>query len=118
MIPPTSLQQAAALLHAEGSMGNMKARVLFAVILGVAIGVAGPALFAQQERQFGGVGLTVFADRDFRGRTATIREDMPNLQAIGLNDLVSSLRVGRGEQWEVCEQDRKSTRLNSSHGYI
>jgi Beta/Gamma crystallin len=84
-------------------MGNMKARVLFAVILGVAIGVAGPALFAQQERQFGGVGLTVFADRDFRGRTATIREDMPNLQAIGLNDLVSSLRVGRGEQWEVCE---------------
>ena len=81
----------------------MTARVFLSVTLGVGICVTGPVLFAQQERQFGGVGLTVFADRDFRGRTATIREDMPNLQAIGLNDLVSSLRVGRGEQWEVCE---------------
>jgi hypothetical protein len=84
-------------------MGNRSARVVLAAILGAAISVAGPASFAQQERQFGGVGLTVFADRDFRGRTATIREDMPNLQSIGMNDLVSSLRVGRGEQWEVCE---------------
>jgi uncharacterized lipoprotein YbaY len=64
--------------------------------LGSPIGLA-------QERQIGGVGLTIFADRNFRGRSATLREDTPNLQAIGVNDAVSSLQVGPGEQWEVCE---------------
>ena len=38
------------------------------------------------------------------GRSATIRNDMANLEAIGLNDAVSSLQVGPGEQWEVCER--------------
>jgi hypothetical protein len=58
---------------------------------------------SSQERQIGGYGLTVFDDRNFRGRSATLRNDTPNLQAIGLNDRASSLRVGPGEQWEVCE---------------
>ena len=56
-----------------------------------------------QPRQFGGTGLTVFEDPDFRGESATLREDVPNFQFIGLNDRVSSLRTGRGEVWEVCE---------------
>jgi len=51
----------------------------------------------------GGVGITVFADPNFRGKSATYRQDVPDLQPLGLNDKVSSLRVGRGEQWEVCE---------------
>lgn len=59
---------------------------------------------AQDPRQAGGVGLTVFANRNFDGRSATIRNDMPNLEAIGLNDAVSSLQVAPGEQWEVCER--------------
>lgn len=57
----------------------------------------------RQERQFGGVGLTVFAEPEFRGESATFREDVPNLQSVGLNDRISSLRVARGELWEVCE---------------
>jgi hypothetical protein len=80
----------------------MKAQASLAVGLGVAVCLSATALFTQ-ERQIGGVGLTVFTDRNFRGRSATIRDDMPNLQAIGLNDAVSSLQVGPGEQWEVCE---------------
>ena len=80
----------------------MKAQASLAVGLGVAVCLSASAVFTQ-ERQIGGVGLTVFTDRNFRGRSATIRDDMPNLQAIGLNDAVSSLQVGPGEQWEVCE---------------
>jgi hypothetical protein len=57
-----------------------------------------------QERQIGGVGLTVFADRNFRGESATLRGDTPNLSSIRMNDAVSSLRVGPGERWEVCEE--------------
>lgn len=56
-----------------------------------------------QGRRAGGLGLTLFADRNFNGRSATLRTDTPNFEAIGMNDIVSSLRVGAGEYWEVCE---------------
>lgn len=58
---------------------------------------------ASQDRQMGGVGITVFTDRNFRGKSATYREDIPDLEPLGLNDQISSLRVGRGERWEICE---------------
>jgi hypothetical protein len=58
--------------------------------------------FAQQAEFMGGVGITVFRDRDFRGASATFRTDMPNLTST-FNDQISSIRVGAGEQWEVCE---------------
>ena len=50
-----------------------------------------------------GVGLTLFADPNFRGRAATLREDTPDFRTIGMNDVASSLQVAPGEQWEVCE---------------
>jgi hypothetical protein len=56
-----------------------------------------------QPRQTGGVGLTVFADPNFHGKSATLRDDTPDFRTIGMNDMVSSLRTGPGEQWEVCE---------------
>ena len=56
-----------------------------------------------QRRQMGGVGITVFTERNFNGRSATYREDIPDLEPLGLNDRISSLRVGRGERWEICE---------------
>jgi len=51
----------------------------------------------------GGVGITIFTDQNFRGKSSTFREDVPDLEPLGLNDKISSLRVGPGEQWEVCE---------------
>lgn len=56
-----------------------------------------------QERQMGGVGITVFNDQNFRGKSSTFRRDVSDLEPLGINDRVSSLRVGPGEQWEVCE---------------
>lgn len=71
---------------------------LFGLIAtGDAVTVAG------QDRQMGGVGITVFTERNFRGRSSTYREDIPDLEPLGINDNVSSIRVGRGERWEVCE---------------
>jgi len=65
--------------------------------------VGTPNICSAQERQMGGVGITVFTDQNFRGKSATFREDVYDLEPLGLNDKISSLRVGRGEQWEICE---------------
>ena len=58
---------------------------------------------AAQDRQAGGVGLTVFADPDFRGQSATFRDDVSDLRQVRMNDRITSVAVGRGEVWEVCE---------------
>lgn len=58
---------------------------------------------AQDERFMGGVGITVFADANFRGRSATYQQDVPNLARHGFDNMISSLRIGPGEQWEVCD---------------
>lgn len=56
---------------------------------------------AAQECQGGGVGITMFTDLDFRGKSATFRQDVPDQEPLGINDKVSSLRVAPGEPWEV-----------------
>ena len=73
------------------------------LFLSVAAAGATVLSFAQ-ERQMGGVGITVFADPNFRGKSSTFRQDVPDLEPFRLNDKISSLRVGPGEQWEVCER--------------
>ena len=64
---------------------------------------AGGTLHARQDRQMGGIGVTVFADSNFRGRNATFRDEVADLARYGLNDAIDSLQVGPGEVWEVCE---------------
>ena len=64
----------------------------------------GSVASAQIVRRIGAdVGLTVYADDNFRGRSETLRTDMPNFAAIGLNDRISSFRVARNQRWEVCD---------------
>jgi beta/gamma crystallin len=75
--------------------------LLLIVLAATAAGTIG--LIHAQERQMGGVGITVFADPNFRGRSATYQQDVPDLEPLGLNDKTSSVRVGPGEQWELCE---------------
>jgi hypothetical protein len=60
----------------------------------------------QSSRQVGGVGITVFRDENFRGRSATFRRDVPDLDDYELNDRISSLTVAPGEYWEGCEHER------------
>lgn len=51
---------------------------------------------------WGDTSITVYQDANFRGRSMTFREAIPNLRNSGLNDAISSMRLGRGS-WEVCE---------------
>jgi len=77
--------------------------VFFSSVIFAAVASLNPSASFSQTRQIGGVGLTVFADPNFRGRSATLRDDTPDFRTIGMNDVVSSLQVSAGEQWEVCE---------------
>src|SRR5687767_7394007 len=65
----------------------------------------GTAVFisAQDPRLIGGAGITVFADANFRGTAQTFQYDMADLRSTGLDNRISSIRIGPGEQWEVCE---------------
>ncbi|MEO8190566.1 MAG: beta/gamma crystallin-related protein [Acidobacteriota bacterium] len=78
----------------------MRLRILFA---GIAAAVLIGGLAHGQERPIGGIGITVFEDVGYRGRNATIRDEVSNLSDYHLNDRVSSFRIARGEFWEVCE---------------
>lgn len=83
---------------------KITAYLRFSLSLFVMLSISMPTLSIAQERQMGGVGITVFADANFRGKSATFRQDMPDLRQVGLDKKISSLRVGLGEQWEVCER--------------
>jgi hypothetical protein len=78
--------------------------VLTLVAIGVLLWAPSDNAWAQvQGRAMGGVGLMVFEDPNYRGRNATLRDNVPNLQSMGMNDRISSLRAAPGESWEVCE---------------
>jgi hypothetical protein len=62
------------------------------------------AVGAQFERQMGGLGLEVFEDKNFKGRSATFLQSTPDLRSSGMDGRISSLRVAPGEVWEVCTQ--------------
>jgi len=55
------------------------------------------------QRSTGGIGITIFAQPEFRGQNATFRDNVPDLRRYNMNDRVDSLQIGRGETWEVCE---------------
>jgi len=55
------------------------------------------------EPEYSGIGVTVYADPDFRGQSATLRNATPNLVPYGVNDKISSIRIPGGEAWEVCQ---------------
>lgn len=52
----------------------------------------------------GAVGLTVFTDINFRGRSTSFRDDVPDMARTGFGRSISSLRVASGERWEICSQ--------------
>jgi len=48
-------------------------------------------------------GITLYADPNFSGQSASFRDDMPDLVSYGWNDKISSIRIPSGETWEVCQ---------------
>ncbi len=80
----------------QGRLGLMS-------IVAVALCAAGPASAQPQDRQMGGIGITVFDDIGYRGENATFRSDQPDLGAARFGNRISSFQVAPGEVWEVCE---------------
>jgi len=73
------------------------------IVLGLALTATVGAPLGANIDQTGGAGLRVFDDANFRGRSSAITRDISNLESVGMNDQISSLRAGPGERWEVCE---------------
>lgn len=69
-----------------------------------------------QPRAIGGIGITVFEHADFRGRNATFRDDVPDLDEFGLDRKISSMRVERGEYWEGCREKNYRGRCQTFSG--
>lgn len=76
-------------------------RLFTAVIL---VAAAAPVAHAQRDRQMGGIGLEVFEDKNFNGRSATFLNDTPDLRPSGMDHRISSLRIAPGETWQVCTE--------------
>jgi hypothetical protein len=72
---------------------------LWTVIALIALG----ATISAQSRQESTRGVTVYADPDFSGHSASFRDDTPNLGSYSWNDRISSIRIPNGETWEVCQ---------------
>jgi len=48
------------------------------------------------------IGLRVFGDINYKGRSATLGENTPNVSDRGMGATISSIRVPAGETWQVC----------------
>ncbi len=70
------------------------------LVLLVCAAVAAPA--AQRDRT-PSVGIAVFEDVNFGGRTASFVRDVPDLRPSGFEKRISSFLIARGEVWEVCD---------------
>lgn len=80
-------------------------RSLTVVIAAFVIGLFFSAeVHAQDPRLIGGgPGITVFEDPNFRGDTVTYQSNRSSLPS-RFDRRISSVRVGPGEQWQVCDQ--------------
>jgi Beta/Gamma crystallin len=47
-------------------------------------------------------GLELYSAPRFEGSRRVFTDEVSNLQSVGFNDVAMSLRVGRGESWQVC----------------
>jgi len=50
--------------------------------------------------------ITLFEHKDFQGRSLTYTAASSNLQATGLNDRISSLKVVPGQKWLLCKNKK------------
>ncbi|MBK7391907.1 MAG: beta/gamma crystallin family protein [Chloracidobacterium sp.] len=90
---------------------------LFAASIAVVFVLGGTiASFAQEDRFFGGNGITVFVDKNFKGNTQTFQNDVPDLSSYGLDRKISSFRAGNNEEWQICDGKRYSGRCASVSG--
>jgi beta/gamma crystallin len=84
----------------------------------IALCLVGVSVSAQSRRYGTGRGITVYTDPDFRGESATFRNDTPDLRGYGLNDKVSSIELPNGEAWEICQDVNYGNRCQVVSGSL
>ncbi len=85
-------------------MRTLKFGLLSSVMTVAFVAVFSADVIGQDQRRIGGgSGITVFEDRNFRGDAATYENNVSNLPS-RFNNRISSVRVGGGEQWQICDQ--------------
>lgn len=85
-------------------MRVMRLGILGSITMAAFVAAFSTPAIGQDTRMIGGgSGITVFEDRNFRGDAATYNSDMSNLPS-RFNNKISSLRVGNGETWQICDQ--------------
>jgi hypothetical protein len=62
----------------------------------------GGGVFGNNRSVRGGGTMVVFANPNFRGRSATLNGDIPDIRQYGMNDQITSLQIPNGETWEIC----------------
>lgn len=83
----------------------------------IAVAVLGGAASAQS-RQDRGSRITVYADINFAGQSASFDGDTPNLVSAGWNDNISSIRVPNGETWEICVDENYGNQCQAVTGSV
>ena len=81
----------------------MGLRIALAVVLAVSA-FSIDASAQRRDRGYSGYndGITVYEDPDYRGDSATFRNEVADLRADGMNDRISSIHVNGNQSWEVC----------------
>jgi len=83
----------------------------------IAVIAPGGVASAQSGQRYGSR-ITVYADINFAGQSASFDGDTPNLVAAGWNDTISSIRVPNGETWEVCVDENYGNQCQAVTGSV
>lgn len=101
--------------------GSLPRRVSSALIhtslLVVLVGVASSTLAGQRPPNTS-AGITVFEDVNFAGNRATFVRDMPDLRSSRFDKRISSIVIGPGELWEVCDGRDYTGRCEAFSGEV
>jgi hypothetical protein len=81
----------------------MRALVTFVAVAAMALGTQAVAHGQRGGGRGNPLGITIYAEANFRGINQSFRTDVSDLRKYNMNDRVDSLQIPRGEFWEVCE---------------
>ncbi len=98
----------------------MRAKTLFAAAIlmaGTFVSAAAAPVPDQWTRNTAR-GLTVWADVEFRGADHTFINDMPDISSTGMARMISSVRPGPGETWQVCTEPNYGGRCRIVSGSV
>jgi hypothetical protein len=83
----------------------------------LAVSALGGVASAQSGQGYGSR-ITVYADINFAGQSASFDGDTPNLASAGWNDNISSIRVPNGETWEICVDENFGNQCQAVTGSV